>query len=166
MTQGRIRDVGGPADGRPGERDYARYEDEEYLEPLPAAEAAREGLRLITTLAGREPQGVVSLESTDEGWRVGVEVVEDHRIPASTTCSACTRSTSTSTGNCSGTGGCAATSAGRARWAEMTSPRTPSVAQLAGPPAAGAGSPGPRGGRGRTAAPGGPAGRRVEGGPR
>ncbi|MER5701181.1 gas vesicle protein [Micromonospora sp. NPDC002296] len=84
MTQGRIRDVGAPADGRPGERDDDRYDDEEYRDPLPAAEAAREGLRLITTLAGREPQGVVSLESTDEGWRVGVEVVEDHRIPAST----------------------------------------------------------------------------------
>jgi hypothetical protein len=32
-------------------------------------------------LLGREPEGVVSLERTDEGWRLGVEVVETRRIP-------------------------------------------------------------------------------------
>jgi hypothetical protein len=32
-------------------------------------------------LLGREPEGVVSLERTEEGWRLGVEVVETRRIP-------------------------------------------------------------------------------------
>ncbi|WP_229401010.1 gas vesicle protein GvpO [Micromonospora okii] len=79
MTQGRTRDA--DRGTRRGERDD---EEEEYLEPLSAAEAAREGLRLIDALTNREAQGVVSLEPTDEGWRVGVEVVEDRRIPSST----------------------------------------------------------------------------------
>jgi hypothetical protein len=34
-------------------------------------------------LLGREPEGVVSLERTDDGWCVGVEVVELRRIPDS-----------------------------------------------------------------------------------
>jgi hypothetical protein len=35
----------------------------------------------LAELLGREPEGVVSLERTDEGWRLGVEVVETRRIP-------------------------------------------------------------------------------------
>lgn len=51
--------------------------------PSPAARAARDGVRHVTKLTGRDPEGVVSLERTDDGWRVGVEVVEVHRIPDS-----------------------------------------------------------------------------------
>ncbi|HEY3008865.1 MAG TPA: gas vesicle protein [Micromonosporaceae bacterium] len=51
---------------------------------LPAEAAAESGLRQIAALTGREPQGVVSLEPTDEGWVVGVEVIEDRRVPSST----------------------------------------------------------------------------------
>jgi hypothetical protein len=32
-------------------------------------------------LLNREPEGVVSLERTEDGWRLGVEVVETRRIP-------------------------------------------------------------------------------------
>ncbi|MEH0934292.1 gas vesicle protein GvpO [Micromonospora psammae] len=60
-----------------------RY-DEEYAEGVSAAEAGREGLRQIVGLTGKEPLGITSIQATDEGWLIGVEVVEDHRIPAST----------------------------------------------------------------------------------
>lgn len=32
-------------------------------------------------MIGREPEGIVSLERTENGWRVGVQVLELHRIP-------------------------------------------------------------------------------------
>ena len=40
--------------------------------------------RSTVALTGRDPLGVTSIQPTDDGWRIGVEVVEDHRIPAST----------------------------------------------------------------------------------
>jgi hypothetical protein len=49
---------------------------------LTANQAAREGLRQISELTGKQPEGVTGLERTDDGWVVGVEVVEDRRIPA------------------------------------------------------------------------------------
>jgi hypothetical protein len=52
-------------------------------EALPAMAAAEVGLRQVADLTGREPQGIVSLEPADGGWIVGVEVVEDRRIPSS-----------------------------------------------------------------------------------
>jgi hypothetical protein len=50
---------------------------------MAAAEAARAGLEQVVGLTGREAEGVVSLEPADGGWVVGVEVVEDRRIPSS-----------------------------------------------------------------------------------
>jgi Gas vesicle synthesis protein GvpO len=50
---------------------------------LSAAEAAQTGLRQIAELTGKEPEGVTGVEPTDDGWAVGVEVVEDRRIPSS-----------------------------------------------------------------------------------
>lgn len=47
----------------------------------PAANAARSGMRHVAELTGRQPESVVALERNDDGWRVGVEVVEVHRIP-------------------------------------------------------------------------------------
>ncbi|MFC0008060.1 gas vesicle protein GvpO [Micromonospora siamensis] len=82
MSAGLIR-----GDGSRGGRGEpaGRYEDDdEDLEPISAAEAAREGLRQVVALTGRDPLGVTSIQPTDDGWLVGVEVVEDHRIPAST----------------------------------------------------------------------------------
>jgi len=52
-------------------------------ESLTANEAAKEGLRQISELTGKRPEGVTGLERTDDGWVVGVEVVEDRRIPSS-----------------------------------------------------------------------------------
>ncbi|MFI6824468.1 gas vesicle protein [Micromonospora sp. NPDC050187] len=64
--------------------DDESYDEEEAVEPIPAGEAAREGLRQVSRLTGRDPSGVTSVQPNGNGWRVGVELVEDHRIPAST----------------------------------------------------------------------------------
>jgi hypothetical protein len=34
-------------------------------------------------LTGHDVEGVISVERNDDGWKVGVEVVESHRIPDS-----------------------------------------------------------------------------------
>lgn len=41
-------------------------------------------MQQVSELTNRQPESVTTLESTDAGWRVGVEVVESHRIPDST----------------------------------------------------------------------------------
>ena len=44
-------------------------------------DAARRASAELAELLGREPEGIVSMERTDDGWRIGVEVIEVHRIP-------------------------------------------------------------------------------------
>jgi hypothetical protein len=56
-------------------------EQPERLGPQQAAAAA---LEQISKLTPKEPEGVTSLEPTDAGWMVEVEVLEDRRIPSST----------------------------------------------------------------------------------
>ncbi len=51
---------------------------------LTAAEAAQRGLRQMAELTGKEAEGVTGVEPAEDGWIVGVEVVEDRRIPSST----------------------------------------------------------------------------------
>lgn len=51
---------------------------------LNAGRAARLGLRQIVELTGKKPEGVAAVERSEDGWSVGVEVVEDARIPSST----------------------------------------------------------------------------------
>jgi hypothetical protein len=50
---------------------------------LNAAGAAQTGLRQIAELTGKQPEGVTGVEPTEDGWVVGVEVVEDRRVPSS-----------------------------------------------------------------------------------
>ena len=50
---------------------------------MTAAAAAAAGLRQITELTGKDPEGVTGVEPSDDGWVVGVEVVEDRRVPSS-----------------------------------------------------------------------------------
>ena len=40
-------------------------------------------MRRVYELTGVEPEGVTSLDRTDDGWSIGVEVVELERIPSS-----------------------------------------------------------------------------------
>jgi hypothetical protein len=51
---------------------------------LNAAKAGQAALRQITELTGKEPEGVTGVERGEDGWVVGVEVVEDRRVPSST----------------------------------------------------------------------------------
>ncbi len=48
-----------------------------------ASQAAQAGRRQLIELTGKEPEGVTSVERAEDGWLVGVEVVEDRRIPSS-----------------------------------------------------------------------------------
>ena len=48
------------------------------------AKAGQLAMRQITELSGKQPEGVTGVEPTEDGWMVGVEVVEDRRVPSST----------------------------------------------------------------------------------
>jgi Gas vesicle synthesis protein GvpO len=50
---------------------------------ISAADAASAGLSGVAELTGKKPEGVTSVEPTDDGWRVGVEMLEDERVPSS-----------------------------------------------------------------------------------
>ena len=51
---------------------------------LSAGHAARAAVAEIGDLTGHDVEGVISVEHHgDDGWKVGVEVVESHRIPDS-----------------------------------------------------------------------------------
>ena len=50
---------------------------------MTAGEAAKAALREIATLTAKQPEGVTEVERTEDGWTVGVELVEDQRIPSS-----------------------------------------------------------------------------------
>jgi Gas vesicle synthesis protein GvpO len=63
--------------------DEDEYDEDEYEQALSPGEAAGSAARHVTTLTGKELCGVVSLERSEDGWLVGVEVVEDRRIPSS-----------------------------------------------------------------------------------
>lgn len=67
-----------PDDGPARQRRPRRERDS-----LSAAEAAQLGLRQIAELTGKEPEGITGVEPSEDGWLVGVEVVEDRRIPSS-----------------------------------------------------------------------------------
>jgi hypothetical protein len=57
--------------------------DQEAYEELTPAEVVGAALSYITEFTGKDLRGVVSLEPSEDGWIVGVEVVEDRRIPSS-----------------------------------------------------------------------------------
>jgi Gas vesicle synthesis protein GvpO len=46
--------------------------------------AARRAARQVLELTGHEPENVVSIERDPDGWQVGVEVLELHRVPETT----------------------------------------------------------------------------------
>jgi Gas vesicle synthesis protein GvpO len=58
------------------------YDEEEYEEMSPS-EVVGAALSYITEFTGKDLRGVVSLEPSEHGWIVGVEVVEDRRVPSS-----------------------------------------------------------------------------------
>ncbi|MEE6259139.1 gas vesicle protein GvpO [Plantactinospora sonchi] len=72
-----------PADDTDGDPDHGTDEDDDRYVGLPAQVAARNGLRHIAELTGKTVTGVTSLHRSEHGWTIGVEVVEDRRIPSS-----------------------------------------------------------------------------------
>lgn len=50
---------------------------------LTAAEAAQTGLARVSELTGKDAVAVTEVSPTDDGWRIGVEVLEQSRIPSS-----------------------------------------------------------------------------------
>ncbi|HZR53860.1 MAG TPA: gas vesicle protein GvpO [Streptosporangiaceae bacterium] len=89
---------------QPSDRDEREEIDEEEPEPLEdeelvdaeepeedgqsrpamsAGEAAKAALRQIATLTSKQPEGITEIARTEDGWTVGVELLEDQRIPSS-----------------------------------------------------------------------------------
>ncbi|GLW55495.1 gas vesicle protein GvpO [Kitasatospora phosalacinea] len=70
------------------EPDEPEEEDEPEEDDGPAridaAEAARRAAAQVRAMTGRSPEGVTAVERTEDGWRIGIEVVESRRIPDST----------------------------------------------------------------------------------
>jgi len=52
--------------------------------PPNAGRVAAEALRQLAELTGKDAEGVVGLDRSDDGWTVEVEVVEVRRIPNTT----------------------------------------------------------------------------------
>jgi hypothetical protein len=50
---------------------------------LTVKDAARAALRQIVDLTGKPAESITGVERTEDGWRVGIEVIEDRRIPSS-----------------------------------------------------------------------------------
>jgi hypothetical protein len=50
---------------------------------LTARQSAEAALRQVAELTAKQVEGVTGLERTEGGWVVGIEVVEDRRIPSS-----------------------------------------------------------------------------------
>jgi Gas vesicle synthesis protein GvpO len=48
---------------------------------LSPEKVAQKAVEHVVDLTGRDSEGVIGLERTDDGWKVGVEVVESRRIP-------------------------------------------------------------------------------------
>ncbi|WP_245922533.1 gas vesicle protein [Nocardia nova] len=61
--------------------DDAQASDEQP--PLTAAQAAGVAVECLAELTTKPLQGVTSVEPTDDGWLVEIEVLEDRRIPSS-----------------------------------------------------------------------------------
>ncbi|HET6357390.1 gas vesicle protein GvpO [Streptomyces sp.] len=51
---------------------------------LSGRRAAARAAQHVSELAGKDLEAVTSLEKKEQGWQVGIEVVESHRIPDST----------------------------------------------------------------------------------
>jgi hypothetical protein len=72
-------------DGRAGaRRSHSEAVERRRPPSLKAADVAQLALRQVQELTGKDPEGVTSLQRSEEGWLVAVEVVEAHRIPNTT----------------------------------------------------------------------------------
>ena len=77
MTQAEERAEERPRKKRPAPRAEPRRRPS-------GAKVAREAARQLVELTGKEAEGVVGLERTEDGWTVQVEVLELRRVPNTT----------------------------------------------------------------------------------
>jgi len=68
----------------PAPRKRASAPRAEADRPPNAGRVAAEALRQLVELTGKDAEGVVGLDRSDDGWKVEVEVVEVRRIPNTT----------------------------------------------------------------------------------
>ncbi|MFE1316330.1 gas vesicle protein GvpO [Kitasatospora phosalacinea] len=73
-----------PEEPEEQEEDEEPEEDDDGPARIDAAEAARRAAVQVQAMTGRSPEGVTAVERTEDGWRIGIEVVESRRIPDST----------------------------------------------------------------------------------
>ncbi|MFG3440879.1 gas vesicle protein GvpO [Nonomuraea sp. NPDC047897] len=76
-------DVGEDVGEDLGEDELGQDGYDETSARLNAMTAGEAGLRHISELTARQAEGVTLVKPQDDGWLVGVEVVEDRRIPSS-----------------------------------------------------------------------------------
>lgn len=67
---------------RGNDKDRQRRQANGGKKPLSPARLARRASDELGELLGREIEGVVSLQRSDDGWSVGIEVLEISRVPA------------------------------------------------------------------------------------
>ena len=88
--EGRLRPTesaggSGPGSERRENRNHGSRvrEGQRVRSRMAAEQAAERGIRYIARFTGKEPETVTTVTPSDGGWTVGVEVVEDRRIPSS-----------------------------------------------------------------------------------
>lgn len=65
------------------EEESARNGQRRGRSSMTAGEAAKAALREIAQLTEKQPEGITGVERSEDGWTVGIELVEDQRIPSS-----------------------------------------------------------------------------------
>jgi len=88
-TRSRTRESDGSRPEEGGHSGTSRSEREDRstgprAPGIDARHAASAAAGYVQELTGSRPQGLTSLDHTDDGWRIGVEVLESRRIPDST----------------------------------------------------------------------------------
>lgn len=76
-----------PGESRPESDDRSSGTRPPRREPtrgIGARQAAVAAAGYVQELTGTQPEGLTSLDHSDDGWRIGVEVLESRRVPDST----------------------------------------------------------------------------------
>jgi hypothetical protein len=67
-----------------GDEQTEQTEQQASTKKIPAMKVAGMAAQQLATLTGREPEAVIGIRRTEDGWEVELEVVESRRIPDST----------------------------------------------------------------------------------
>jgi hypothetical protein len=83
-TDDELVDMDGPeAADEDGASGNGRRPPRRRSSSMTAAEAAKAALRQIAELTAKQPEGITEVARAEDGWTVGIELVEDQRIPSS-----------------------------------------------------------------------------------